>query len=84
MALDVQWSYGIWMFGGAMSFGCLVELWALDVWWSYGPWIFGGAMGVGCLVELWALEILLSRNKMGENREGAEIVHYIRSHTQHQ
>jgi hypothetical protein len=35
-ALDVWWSYELWMFGGAMGFGCLVELWALDVWWSYG------------------------------------------------
>jgi hypothetical protein len=24
------------MFGGAMGFGCLVELWVLDIWWSYG------------------------------------------------
>jgi hypothetical protein len=30
-ALDVWWSYGIWMLGGAMGFGCLVELWVLDV-----------------------------------------------------
>jgi hypothetical protein len=45
--LDVWWSYVSWIFGGAMGFGCLVELWALNVWWSYGPWIFGGAMGVG-------------------------------------
>jgi hypothetical protein len=41
-ALDVWWSYELWMFGGAMGFGCLVELWALDV---------GGAMGFECLVE---------------------------------
>jgi hypothetical protein len=34
------------MFGGAMCFGCLVELWALDVWWSYVLWMFGGAMGL--------------------------------------
>jgi hypothetical protein len=40
-ALDVWWSYELWMFGGAMGFGCLVELWALDVWWSYGLWMFG-------------------------------------------
>ena len=36
-ALDGWWSYGLWMFGGAMCLGCLMELWALDVWWSYGP-----------------------------------------------
>ena len=41
-ALDVWWSYELWMFGGVMGFGCLVELWALDV---------GGAMGFECLVE---------------------------------
>ena len=46
--------------------------------------MFGGAMGLGCLVELWALEVLLSRNKMWDNREGAEIVHYNGSHSQHQ
>jgi hypothetical protein len=45
IGLDVWWISGFWMFGGAMGFGCLVELWALDVWWSYGPWMFGGAMG---------------------------------------
>jgi hypothetical protein len=45
------------MFGGAMGFGCLVELWPLDVWWSYRPWMFGGAMCFGCLVGLWALDV---------------------------
>jgi hypothetical protein len=29
-ALDVWWSYGLWMFSGAMGFGYLVELWAVD------------------------------------------------------
>jgi hypothetical protein len=38
------------MFGGAMGFGYLVELWVLDIWWSYGLWMFSGAMGFGCLV----------------------------------
>jgi hypothetical protein len=32
--------------------------------------MFGGAICFGCLVELWALEVLLSRNKLGDNREG--------------
>jgi hypothetical protein len=45
------------MFGAAMSFGCLVELWALDVWCSYVLWMFGGAMGFGCLVQQWALYV---------------------------
>jgi hypothetical protein len=48
------------MFGGTMSYGCLVELCALDVWWSYGLWMFGGAMGFVCLVEQWALDVWLS------------------------
>ena len=30
-ALDVWWSYGLFMLGRAMGFGCLVELWALNV-----------------------------------------------------
>jgi hypothetical protein len=47
------------MFGGAMSFGCLVEIWALDVWWSYGLWNCGGAMGFECLVEQRALDVCL-------------------------
>jgi hypothetical protein len=34
--MDVWWSYGLWMFGRAMGFVCLVEQWALDVWLSYG------------------------------------------------
>ena len=72
------------MLSEAMSFACLVELWVLDIWWSYGLWIFSGAMGLGCLVELWALEVWFSRNKMVDNRERADIVHYNRSHTQHQ
>jgi hypothetical protein len=38
------------MFGGALGFGCLVELWVLDIWWSYGLWMLSGAMGFGCLV----------------------------------
>jgi hypothetical protein len=42
----VWWSYGIWMFGGAMGSVCLVELCALDVWWSYGLWMFGRTMGL--------------------------------------
>ena len=57
LALDVWWSYGPWIFGGAMGVGCLVELCVLDVWWSYGLWMFGGAMGLGFLVELWVLDV---------------------------
>jgi hypothetical protein len=45
------------MFSGAMSFGCLVELWALDVWWRYGLWIFGRGMGFGYFVELWDVNV---------------------------
>jgi hypothetical protein len=40
-ALNVWWSYGLWMFSGAMGFGYLVELWAVDAYWSYGLWMFG-------------------------------------------
>ena len=72
------------MLSGAMAFGSLVELWALDVWCSCVIWMFGGAMSLGCLVKLWALEVWFSRNKMGDNKEGVEIVHYNGSHTQHQ
>ena len=72
------------MISGAMDFECLVELWVVDIWWSYGLWMFSGAMGLGCLVEIWALEVWFSRNKRVDNRERAEIIHYNRSHTQHQ
>ena len=50
--MDVWWSYGLWMFGGAMGFECFVELWALDVWWNDVLWMFGGAMGFVSLVKL--------------------------------
>ena len=72
------------MLSGAMGLECLVELWVVDIWWRYGLWKFIGAMGLECLVELWALEVWFSRNKRVDNREGAEIVHYNGSHTQHQ
>ena len=36
------------------------------------------------MIELWAVDVLFVKNKMGDNREGAEIVHYNGSHTQHQ
>ena len=81
------------MFGRAMCFVCLVEVWTLDVWWSYVLCMFSGGMGfgcldgtmdLGCLVELWDLTVWFSKNKMGDNKEGAEIVYYNGPHTQHQ
>ena len=38
----------LWMFSGAMGFGCLVELWAL---------LFDGAMGCVYLVEICSLDV---------------------------
>jgi hypothetical protein len=37
-ALDVWWIYGLWMFGGAMGLGCMVELSALEVLLSRNKW----------------------------------------------
>jgi hypothetical protein len=30
-ALDVCLRYRLWIYSGAMVFGCLVDLWALDI-----------------------------------------------------